>query len=72
VLALEFFGGVPRRIVLDNLADGVLKPDIYDPMFNRAYAELCRPRGYADQPSPGTRSLDVPGLVARVTPCGAA
>lgn len=48
ILALEFFGGVPRRIVLDNLRDGVLKPDLYDPQFNRAYAELCRLGDYAD------------------------
>ncbi|MCL6522481.1 MAG: hypothetical protein K6U79_08950 [Firmicutes bacterium] len=26
---------------MDNLKDGVVKPDIYDPKFNRAYAELA-------------------------------
>lgn len=38
---LEFFGGVPKRLVLDNLKGGVLKPDIYDPQLNRAYEELA-------------------------------
>jgi hypothetical protein len=39
--AFEFFGGVPRRLVPDNLKTGVIKPDIYDPKLNRAYAELA-------------------------------
>lgn len=37
----EYFGGVPRRIVLDNLKAGVIKPDLYDPRINRAYQELA-------------------------------
>jgi transposase len=40
VAAFEFFGGVPARIVPDNLKTGVAKPDLYDPKINRAYAEL--------------------------------
>jgi transposase len=40
VEAFEFFGGVPRRIVPDNLKTGVDKPDLYDPKINRSYAEL--------------------------------
>jgi len=35
-----FFGGVPARVVPDNLKTGVAKPDLYDPKINRAYAEL--------------------------------
>jgi len=42
VQAFEFFGGVPRRVVPDNLKAGVAKPDLYDPKINRAYAELAR------------------------------
>jgi transposase len=41
VAALEFFSGAARRVVIDNLRNGVIKPDIYDPKFNRAYAELA-------------------------------
>jgi hypothetical protein len=39
--AFEYFGGVPRRLVPDNLKTGVIKPDIYDPKLNHAYAELA-------------------------------
>ena len=41
LLAFEFFGGVTRRISLDNLKGGVLKPDIYDPVLNRDYAGMA-------------------------------
>jgi transposase len=39
--AFAFFGGVPARIVPDNLATGVQRADLYDPKLNRAYAELA-------------------------------
>ena len=35
-------GGCPQRLVLDNLKGGVIKPDLYDPQFNRSYAEMGR------------------------------
>jgi transposase len=41
VAAFAFFGGVPRRLVPDNLGSGVLKPDLYDPRINRGYSELA-------------------------------
>ncbi len=41
VRMLEYFGGVPTRIVLDNLKSGVIKPDRYDPQFNRSYREMA-------------------------------
>lgn len=41
VEAFAFFGGVPRRVVPDNLKTGVIKPDLYDPKINRAYAEMA-------------------------------
>ena len=40
VAAFEFFGGVPARLVPDNLKTGVTRPDLYDPKINKAYAEL--------------------------------
>ena len=36
--AFRHFGGVPETIVLDNLKEGVIKPDIYDPQLNPLYA----------------------------------
>jgi transposase len=41
VAAFSFFGGVVRRLVIDNLRTGVDRPDLYDPKINRAYAELA-------------------------------
>jgi len=47
----EFFKGVPETIVLDNLKSGVIKPDIYDPTLNRAYAECERHYGFVADPA---------------------
>ena len=41
VKAFNCFGGAPKRIVLDNLKAGVIRPDLYDPQFNRAYQEMA-------------------------------
>jgi len=41
VAAFEFFGGVPARVVPDNLKTGVVKPDLYDPKINKAFGELA-------------------------------
>ena len=41
VAGFSWLKGCPRRVVLDNLRNGVVKPDIYDPKLNRAYAELA-------------------------------
>ncbi|MCL4445453.1 MAG: DDE-type integrase/transposase/recombinase [Actinobacteria bacterium] len=40
VEGFAYFGGAPRRAVSDNLKTGVITPDIYDPLLNRAYGEL--------------------------------
>ncbi len=41
VKAFNYFGGAPKRIVLDNLKAGVIKPDLYDPKFNRGFQEMA-------------------------------
>lgn len=51
VLALEFFGGVPARIVPDNLKTGVVKPDLYDPKINRAFGEFAAHYGCLIDPA---------------------
>ena len=60
VEAFEFFGGVPRRLVSDNLKTGVIKPDIYDPLLNRSYAELGRPLRLPHRPGTGLKPKDKP------------
>ncbi len=41
VRAFEFFGGVPRVIVPDNLKSGVRQPDYYEPDLNPTYQEMA-------------------------------
>jgi len=41
----NFFRGLPVTIKLDNLKSGVIKPDLYDPKINRAYAEMAEHYG---------------------------
>jgi transposase len=36
--AFRYFGGCPQYVVLDNLKEGVLKPDLYEPDLNPVYA----------------------------------
>src|SRR5437016_4926730 len=38
--AFRRLGGSPRVVVLDNLKEGVLSPDIYDPTFNPLYRDV--------------------------------
>ena len=48
--AFRRLGGVPRLIILDNLREGVLKPDVYDPTTNPLYADLLAHYGAAPIP----------------------
>lgn len=43
--ALEFIGGVPGALVIDNLQAGVTKADVYEGDINRSYEELARHYG---------------------------
>jgi transposase len=38
--AFHAFGGCPKYVVLDNLKQGVLRPDLYEPALNPVYAAL--------------------------------
>jgi len=38
--AFARLGGAPRVLILDNLREGVLKPDIYDPTLNPLYRDM--------------------------------
>jgi transposase len=44
--AFAFFGGVPARVVLDNLKAAVTKAERYDPIFQRTFAEYAEYRGF--------------------------
>lgn len=44
--AFEFFGGCPRRIVIDNFKAAVDKADRYAPRFNPTFLEYAKYRGF--------------------------
>jgi transposase len=48
--AFRRLGGCTRVVVLDNLREGVLKPDIYDPAINPVYADMLRHYGVVAMP----------------------
>src|SRR5262249_40521805 len=58
VEAFAFFGGVPRRLVPDNLRTGVDRPDLYDPKINRSYAELAAYYGVLVDPARSRKPRD--------------
>jgi transposase len=58
--AFQFFGGVPKRVVPDNLTAGVIKADRYDPRLNRAYGELTRYYGCVIDPARVAHPKDKP------------
>lgn len=60
VEAFAFFGGVPARLVPDNLKTGVDKPDLYDPKLNRSYAELAAHYGTLIDPARALKPKDKP------------
>jgi transposase len=48
--AFAFFGGVPRKIVLDNLKAGIIKASVTDPEVQRAYRECAEHYGFIVSP----------------------
>lgn len=65
--ALEFFEGVPGRIILDNLKSGILIPNTYDPVFNKAYGECAQHYGFIIDPAK-CRMAEHKGKVERKIP----
>jgi len=49
--AFRYFGGCTRYVVLDNLKEGVLKPDIYEPELNPLYVSMLRHHGVVADPA---------------------
>ncbi|RNC68331.1 MAG: IS21 family transposase [Desulfuromonadales bacterium] len=50
--AWEAFGGVTRRLILDNMKAAVVKSDRYEPVFNRTFQEYSQHRGFIIDPAP--------------------
>lgn len=48
--AFRTFGGCPAYVVLDNLKEGVLRPDLYEPELNPVYAAMLAHYGVVADP----------------------
>jgi len=48
--AFEWFQGVPRRVVLDNLKAAIVRAVLYDPQVQRVYRELAEHYGFLIAP----------------------
>jgi len=65
--AWEFFGGVTRRVSLDNMKAAVVKSDRYEPVFNRIFLEYSEHRGFIIDPAP-VRHPEAKATVERQVP----
>lgn len=50
--AFEYLGGVPERIVLDNLKSAIVHACIHEPMAQRSYRECAEHYGFLIDPNP--------------------
>lgn len=55
VKALEYFGGCPQLLVIDNLKSGVTHTCFYDPEINPTFADLARHYSVAVLPARGRK-----------------
>ncbi len=49
--AFRYFGGSTRYVVLDNLKEGVIKPDLYEPKLNPLYSLVLAHYGVVADPA---------------------
>jgi len=49
--AFRYFGGSTKYVVLDNLKEGVITPDIYEPKLNSVYAATLKHYGSVGDPA---------------------
>ena len=49
--AFRYFGGCPQYVVLDNLKEGVQRPDLYEPELNPVYAAMLEHYGVVADPA---------------------
>ena len=56
--ALEFYGGVPRTIITDNLKSAVIKADRYQPEANKVFEDFCNHYGMVHLPARAYKPRD--------------
>ena len=49
--AWDFFAGVTKRLIVDNMKTAVIKADRYEPVFNRTFQEYSQHRGFIIDPA---------------------
>lgn len=49
--AFRYFGGSVQYVVLDNLREGVIAPDLYEPQLNRVYGAMLTHYGVVADPA---------------------
>ena len=49
--AFRYFGGCCQYVVLDNLKEGVISPDLYEPQLNRLYGAMLAHYGVVADPA---------------------
>jgi transposase len=63
----EFYGGSTEIVSIDNLKSGVIKPDLYDPKFNKSFSEMAEHYGVFIDPCRVGTPTDK-GKVERLVP----
>lgn len=46
-----FFGGIPKRLILDNFPAAIAGPDALEPRLTRGFLEYCQRRGFFADPA---------------------
>jgi hypothetical protein len=65
--AFRYLGGCPQYVVLDNLKEGAIKPDLYEPELNTVYAATLDHYGVVADPA-RVRDPNRKGSVENVNP----
>ncbi len=65
--AWRFFGGVPHRIVPDNMSAIVFRANAKEPVFNRSFAEYAQARGFLIDPARARCPQDKPRVENQVS-----
>lgn len=58
VRAFEYYGGVPKVLIPDNVKTAVITPDVTDPVLNKSYRDMANHYGVAIVPARSGKSKD--------------
>lgn len=58
--AWRFFGGIPKRVILDNFPAAIAGPDALEPRLTRGFLDYCQRRGFLADPARVRKPKDKP------------